>query len=589
MNNKIKERLKEIIENEELTTLFQPIVCIDTPRIYGYEALIRGPSDSPLHSPLQLFNAAVEHGLLTSLELVCRRVSILKFAQLKLPGRLFLNISPMVFLNSDHPEGKTLSYLKEASLSPDKVVIELSEKYPIDNTSLLSQALKHYRNMGLKIAVDDLGTGYAGLKLWSEVKPDYVKIDRYFINEIQNDPIKREFVRSIIGIGASINAHVIAEGVETEQEFNELNELGISMSQGYFFARPSALPETDIPPCITKKQAAQRLISHFEKKACSLFQKVNTADYLDSTGTIVDFFHKHPLVYSVPVLRDEKPVGLMIREHILELFSQPYGRSLNTKKPVTETMMSNPVIVDSDTNLEEIAKLLTTNDDEKLMTHFIITHKGKYLGIGSVRDLLRQLTQQQLQHASYANPLTLMPGNVPIYRHIDKLISKKIPFHIAYLDLNSFKPYNDVYGYSKGDEIIQLVANLLQTHCKHSDFIGHIGGDDFVAIFTREDWQDCCEDIIKRFDEQIPSYYKKEDIVQGGIQAKARNGEIQHWPLLGLAIGVAYPDLNLNPTHHDVAELASNAKKLAKSNQTSSLFICRRRGPTTTEPNSEVA
>lgn len=579
MSLEIKALLEDTIRNANLTTLFQPIVCTDTPSIYGYEALIRGPSDSPLHSPLQLFDAAMEHNLLSELELICRKVSIERFVELGLPGRLFLNISPMIFLSSDHPDGKTLSYLKEAGLAPERVVIELSEKYPIDKADLLIVALKHYRNLGLKVAVDDLGTGYAGLKLWSEVNPDYVKIDRYFISEIQNDPIKREFVRSIINLGGSINARVIAEGIETEQEFSELSELGITMSQGYLFARPTAFPSQQIPVVLNQKQAIQRLTSHLEKRACALLQKVKTLDYRDSTGSIVEFFHKHPLVHSVPVLKDDAPIGMMIREQILELFSQPYGRSLNEKKPVTETMMVNPIIVEEDTNLEAVAKQLTTNDDEKLMIHFIITHNGKYLGIGSVRDLLRQLTQQQLQHASYSNPLTLLPGNVPIYRQIDKLLTRKETFHIAYLDLNNFKPYNDVYGYSKGDQVIQLVASLMHQYCNHSDFIGHIGGDDFVVIFTHDNWQATCEKIVEAFDKQIPEFYKSEDLSQGGITAMTRSGQPQKWPLLGLAIGVVCPDPERCHSHHDVAELASNAKKQAKREQASSVFLCRRKGP----------
>jgi diguanylate cyclase (GGDEF)-like protein len=579
MSNEIKTLLEDTINSANLTPLFQPIVCTDTPSLHGYEALIRGPSDTPLHSPLQLFDAAIKHNLLSELELICRKVSIKRFVELGLPGRLFLNVSPMIFLSSDHPEGKTLSYLKEAGLAPERVVIELSEKYPIDKADLLVTALMHYRNLGLKVAVDDLGTGYAGLKLWSEVKPDYVKIDRYFINEVHKDPIKREFVRSIINLGTSINASVIAEGIETEQEFNELTDLGVTMSQGYFFARPTAFPSQQVPAVLNKKQAIQRLSSHLEKKACALLQNVKTLDYRDSTGSIVAFFHDHPMVYSVPVLRDEVPIGMMIREQVLELFSKPYGRSLNEKKPVIETMMDNPVVVEADTNLEEIAKMLTTDDDEKLMMHFIITHRGKYIGIGSVRDLLRQLTQQQLQHASYSNPLTLLPGNVPIYRQIHKLLTGKQNFHIAYLDLNNFKPYNDVYGYAKGDQVIQLLASLLHQHCSPSDFIGHIGGDDFVAIFTDESWDATCRKIIAAFDRQIPEFYKKADLKRGGIIAMTRTGQPQRWPLLGLAIGVVCPDPERCHSHHDVAALASNAKKEAKRQHSSSVFLCRRKGP----------
>jgi len=261
--------LKEIIAKEQLTALFQPIYSSAQGELYGYEALIRGPSDSPLHSPNVLFDAALEYGLLSELELVCRKISIARFAELKLKSRLFLNVNPMVFLQSDHPHGTTLSYLKMHGLKPEQVVIELSEKYPIDAPELLQTALTHYRDLGFKIAVDDLGAGYSGLKLWSEVKPDYVKIDRYFIYQCDRDPIKREFIRSILNLGQSINVQVIAEGIETEAEFSQLNELGISLFQGYLFARPEAFPPLNIPQIFKHQQREQGYSVHSEQVAAN--------------------------------------------------------------------------------------------------------------------------------------------------------------------------------------------------------------------------------------------------------------------------------------------------------------------------------
>ncbi|NQY65734.1 MAG: EAL domain-containing protein [Alteromonadaceae bacterium] len=176
----LQDTLINIIETQKLTAFFQPIYLTTTNEVYGYEALIRGPVGTALHCPKTLFDSATEVGLLSELELVCRKISIARFVELSLKGKLFLNISPMVLLQSDHPEGKTLTYLQTYNLIPEQVVIELSEKYTIDSPELLQKALIHYRNLGFQISVDDLGAGYAGLKLWSELKPDFVKIDHYF-------------------------------------------------------------------------------------------------------------------------------------------------------------------------------------------------------------------------------------------------------------------------------------------------------------------------------------------------------------------------------------------------------------------------
>jgi EAL domain-containing protein (putative c-di-GMP-specific phosphodiesterase class I) len=121
-NMALYEHLEEIIVNEQLTSLFQPIYATNSSEVYGYEALIRGPSGSPLHNPEALFDAAIEYGLLSELELVCRKISIARFVELALKGLLFINVNPMVFLQSDHPQGKTLSYLKLRLMIWDQVM-----------------------------------------------------------------------------------------------------------------------------------------------------------------------------------------------------------------------------------------------------------------------------------------------------------------------------------------------------------------------------------------------------------------------------------------------------------------------------------
>lgn len=585
----MQSTLQSIINNEELTAFFQPICASDGNQIYGYEALIRGPSDSPFHSPSNLFDAAVQYDLLSELELICRKISIKRFVELGLQGRLFLNISPMVFLQADHPQGKTLSYLKEHGLHADQVVIEISEKYPIEQTDVLQGALIHYRNLGFKVAVDDLGAGYAGLKLWSEVKPDYVKIDRYFINQCHLDPVKREFIKSILNIGQCINAKVIAEGIETLVEFEQLEDLGINIYQGYLFGRPEPFPSRKIPTVILNRQRVQNFPVHFDHKVSSLLQVSYFVNFDENVKNIVDYLYSHPSVHTVPVLRDERPIGMIMRGDVLELFSTAYGRALNERKTAIEIMMNSPVIVEANTRLDEVAQAITLEHDDKILWHFIITDKNHYVGTGSIRDLLRQLTQQQLQHARYANPLSMLPGNVPIYRYVDNLIKHNKAFRMAYFDLNNFKPYNDFYGYAKGDKVIQLVASIMQSCCDTKDFIGHIGGDDFVAIFEGQSCIDCCEKITQEFDHKVREYYNDDDLDAGGIETKSRYGQLQFYPLLSLAVGVVEPNVSRCHSHHDVAELASEAKKQAKQISGSHVFISRRGGPTELESQPKKA
>ncbi|MCU0126870.1 EAL domain-containing protein [Pseudomonas vlassakiae] len=230
--------LSVILAQRSIHSLFQPIVCLGERRVFGHEALSRGPSNSPLHSPLNLFAIARQAGRLTELEAACRESACRRFSEQGLDGKLFLNISPESLLEPHYPSGRTLKLLEQVGLPPSRVVIELTEQTPADDFQLLSNALHHYRDMGFSIALDDLGAGYSSLRLWSELRPEYVKIDRHFIDGIHRDPLKREFVGSILQIARASKAQVIAEGIELPEELAVLTEMGVDLVQGYLMGRP---------------------------------------------------------------------------------------------------------------------------------------------------------------------------------------------------------------------------------------------------------------------------------------------------------------------------------------------------------------
>ena len=270
-DNMVLAQLQRIIEQRLLTARFQPIVEMQNGDILGYEGLIRGPSDSPLHSPINLFKAASENNLTVTVEHLCRHVVLEQFASQKLPGKLFLNVSPECLIQRDVRYGETLDYIHELGINPERVIIELTEYQPTHDYGLLCEAVFHYREMGFEIAIDDLGEGFSSLRLWSELKPDYVKIDMHFIQGIDHDPVKAQFVRSIQCIAEKSGTRVIAEGIETQAELLAVRDLGVACGQGYHIARPHPTPTRAISAEVAKvltansQQIARKNSTGFEQ------------------------------------------------------------------------------------------------------------------------------------------------------------------------------------------------------------------------------------------------------------------------------------------------------------------------------------
>ena len=574
-----RDVLLELIEHDRLSPLFQPIFDNASQTILGYEALIRGPAGHLLEFPDQLFKVAQEEELLSELELACRNAAIQRFVQLETDAKLFLNVNPNVLKDESHPTGSTLRLSELHGLAPERIIIELSERYPIDDTDLLSEAITHYRALGLRVAIDDLGAGYSGLKLWSELQPDFVKIDRYFIKELQHDATKKEFVQSIINLARNLNAKVIAEGIETHAELKQLNEMGIHLYQGFYLCRP-----VQSPPLHPDSQLIERIASSYRPNGDTIAQLAKDAPSIPSTTkahVALDLFTNDKQLTAIPVVDNSKPVGMLRREAIMELFSGSYGRALYANKDVVRVMDKNPMIVDWQTPIDLVSNKVTDDFDVDIYKQFIVTQNSRFQGIASIRDLLRRITEVKVQNARYANPLTLLPGNVPIHRTISQYLDENKAFEVAYFDLNNFKPYNDVYGYSKGDRVISWVGELLrEIFAESHHFIGHIGGDDFVtispvAVTNRDKYLD----VVARFEAKVNEFYSTADQARQYIFANDRTGERAQFPLLGIAIGIVQPDCSRCNSYHDVSDLAAEAKKRAKQQQKSACFFSHRRFP----------
>lgn len=574
--------LHEIIRQRKLTALFQPILNLKTGEFYGYEGLIRGPSDSPLHSPINLFSAAAQQNLLLEVEMLSRQIVLQTFVQMNLPGKLFLNVSPETLLHPSFKNGCTLDFINSIGLSPDRVVIEITENQPTYDFVGMQSALLHYRSMGFQIAIDDLGEGFSSLRLWSELRPEFIKIDMHFVQGVNSDPIKLQFLKSIQLIAESCGTHVIAEGIETNAELATISELGILLGQGYFISRPASTPPL-LPTPETSSIISATRISNLPKNiflsqgkviAQKLLRHIEPVHPETENEHILNIFSANPLLRVIPVVHQGIPVGLINRSSFTDHFVKPFQRELLGKKPCSLSMQQDPLLVEKNMPIEELGHFIADADERHFNNGFIVTDQGRYLGIASGQDLLRELTQMQIAAARYANPLTLLPGNVPINEHIDHLLQAESPFYVCYCDLDNFKPYNDVYSYRRGDEMIQLAGRILSWACDPKlDFIGHIGGDDFIILMQSRNFQARCEQALKSFEQAASLLFEPEHLAAGGYTSEDRHNQVIFHPLVSLSIGASHITADRFFSHHEVSAAATAAKKMAKRTPGNSLFI----------------
>lgn len=234
--------IEEIIGNGLITPVYQPVVQLRTGTVYGYEALSRISQPGIIKNSEELFAKSGEFGLASAVEMLCRKKALHNVRELAIPGKIFLNVSPALFQTSDHERGITATLLEELRIERTRIVFELTERTIIEDYDLFLRGVDHYREQGYSIAIDDLGSGYAGLQILARLEPEYVKLSRFLIANIDSSHTKQALVEALFTFCDKIGAQVIAEGIERPEELAYLRAIGIHFGQGYLLAKPSSAP-----------------------------------------------------------------------------------------------------------------------------------------------------------------------------------------------------------------------------------------------------------------------------------------------------------------------------------------------------------
>jgi EAL domain-containing protein (putative c-di-GMP-specific phosphodiesterase class I) len=220
---------------------FQPIVDIRNREIISYEALVRGPHGEPSASVFAQVNRKDFHRF----DELCRCKAINLASRLNIPKRLNLNLSAQSIFEVDLSITATFQASIDSGIPAENIIFELLETESLTEQRNLIKYLRTIQEFGFSTAIDDFGAGYSGLKLLVEYQPNYIKLDRHLIGNIQWDFVKQRIFSGIQKICDSLSIEIVAEGVENAGEYRWLSEAGIRIFQGYYFARPAfeALPD----------------------------------------------------------------------------------------------------------------------------------------------------------------------------------------------------------------------------------------------------------------------------------------------------------------------------------------------------------
>jgi diguanylate cyclase (GGDEF)-like protein len=572
------KKLNDVIEHRRLAVLFQPIIDLASSTIIGYEGQIRGPSNDLLHSPVLLYSLAKQADRLLDLENLCCQLTTESFAELKLHGILFLKLDVDVFLKHKFKEVQVAQAVEKAGIDPQRVVITLlvHEPYDIDNLHFLPKIISRYTELGYKVALEDQGEIFHSRP---EIYPACVKINQHLIRDIDKDPFKVQLIKSLLEYAGSSGFITIAEGIETRGELLLARELGISLGQGSFIARPSKTPagviSREVYNVLATNINEENNTPQEHNSINAIMERAPVFTLVNNNEDVFQVFEKNPQISVVSVTNNNVPVGLINRSVFINRFARPYQRELYGKKSCSTFMDPEPLIVDRSISIQDLSRLLA-EDQRHVSLGFIFTENGLYLGVGTSQKLIHEITEMQIQSARYANPLTGLPGNAPIDEHIDALLANEEIFCVCYFDLDNFKPFNDVYGFSMGDAMIQLTAKVITEQCDEEDFVGHIGGDDFIALFRSSNWEVRCRAILERFGADVMSFFKQQDIERGGYVVDNRRGEKEFHNLTSLSIGAVPVQPRSFKSHRDIAVIAAESKKMAKKVHGNSLFVNKR-------------
>ncbi|MDD3055796.1 MAG: GGDEF domain-containing protein [Aliarcobacter sp.] len=547
---------------DKLDYAFQPIIHSHTGKIYAVEALIRNVQNIPGLSYIDdLFNMAFNDDYLYELDLQLREKAIKKFSNIKIEDlKLFYNLDNRIIYNKTFSYGNTSKILKKYKLNKSVICFELSEKGTAIEQNALSTMIQRYKEEGFSIAIDDFGIGVSGLKLLYFSEAQIIKLDRFFISNIDQDSKKKLFCSSIIEMAHIMGMQVIAEGIETVKEFYTCKDIGADFIQGYLVQKPTVETNeikssyNDIITLINEDKRNNPNATIDEE----FIEPIIALSINSSLYELFVHFKESTKNNFVPIVDEyDNFLGIIYEADIKKISYSQYGLSLAQNKTFSSSLMKYlkpSLCVEISWGIDKILEMYNQNSKDAL--GIFITQSNKYRGFINLNSLLTLSYKRNIEIATNQNPLTKLPGNNQIEKFIEKTLreNQKNTTHIIYFDFNDFKPFNDIYGFRLGDRAILIFSELLQKRYPKDSFIAHIGGDDFFVGLRNHEFGkvfDLTNKVQIEFKNSVENLYSKKDKEKGLLIAKDRFNIERSFNLLSVASAIIEINSKSNISNFD--------------------------------------
>ena len=554
---------------------FQPIVDFtQNGKIFGYEALCRieDPSGHLLNGE-ESFKLASQLKCTEELDITCQQLALAGKAKHIAAGTpVFINVLPQTIMKKTWL-APMLSALAQYGIEQREVVIEIVESEKV-SPELLARCCDEIRAHGLRIALDDMGSGFNGLRTLAAVRADYIKIDRAIVHEAQGSRVRTVLLEAIISMAQRLGCTVVAEGLERVEDINFCLDLGLAYAQGYYFAKPESKPVKSVTE-LPKHDESHRSHIPDEFRIGEFVMRGLTIEVNTTIDEARDIFLQSPDTEIAVVLDNLKPIGLLRRGKVFTQRSNSLGAYCDAL----------PKMVNHRTPSSLLARglYLERGDAEPWV---MVGEDGIYIGILQPLEIMAQLISRKMSTGSL-HPLSQLTTGPTLRQSLDVSIRNNPSTVLVYIDLDHFKAYNDRYGFIRGDAMIRLLSEIVRQEFLGAAgiLVGHIGGDDFVLILDHPNpnLEQKLLDVIHRFQDLASHLYDASDLERGYFTTE---DGIEH-PVASISIAVVNGSQGDLSNSVAAAERAAYLKKIGKSN-IGSIIVVEAAKPKLILPEREV-